>query len=57
MIVKCLLGKPRRIHEAKEISMDLVKKEPFNPENFYLLGEIYKQAEIYDIAKIIMKKL
>lgn len=45
-IIRCLLTKNRRTHEAKELCVDLVKQESYNPENYYLMGKIYEQAKI-----------
>lgn len=49
-IVKCLLTKERRLHEAKEYCQKLLKIEFFNAENFYLMGIIYKKANLTETA-------
>jgi len=49
-IVKCLLTKERRLHEAKEYCLKLLKIEFFNAENFYLMGLIYKKANLIEAA-------
>jgi len=49
-IVKCLLTKERRLYEAKEYCLKLLKIEFYNPENFYLMGIIYKKANLTEAA-------
>lgn len=49
-VVKCLLTKDRRLHEAKEYCLKLLKIEFFNAENFYLMGLIYKKADLQEAA-------
>jgi cytochrome c-type biogenesis protein CcmH/NrfG len=50
MIARCLMKKPRRVYEAKDICMELIKKDTFNPDNYFLLGEIYREANINNTA-------
>ncbi|MEC9493378.1 J domain-containing protein [Flexistipes sp.] len=49
-IVKCLLTKERRLHEAKEYCLKLLKIEFYNSENYYLMGLIYKKANLTEAA-------
>lgn len=49
-IIKCLLTKERRLHEAKEYCLKLLKIEFYNAENFYLMGLIYKKANLIEAA-------
>jgi len=49
-IIKCLLTKERRLHEAKEYCLKLLKIEFYNAENFYLMGLIYKKANLIQAA-------
>jgi len=49
-IVKCLLTKERRLHEAKEFCLKLLKIEFYNSENYYLMGLIYKKANLMQAA-------
>ncbi|UOD34251.1 J domain-containing protein [Deferribacteraceae bacterium V6Fe1] len=55
-VVKCLMEKPRRLHEAKEYCMKLIKLEDYNGENFFLLGKIYYKAELKSAALNYLKK-
>lgn len=56
MIVKCLINKDRRLHEAKEYALKLLQVEDFNGENFYLLGNIYHKAGLDSSALSNFKK-
>ncbi len=55
-IIKCLIRKERRLHEAKERCIELTRKESFNPENFYILAKIYKQAGFSEVARELLEK-
>lgn len=50
MIIRCLLKKNRRLYEAKDFCLSLIKLEPFNPENSFLMGEVYRIAKLEDAA-------
>ena len=56
MVVKCLLTKDRRLHEAKEYALKLLQIENFNGENYYLLGKIYHKAGLNNSALSNLKK-
>ncbi len=56
LIVKCLLTKDRRLHEAKEYCMKLIKIEYYYSENFYIMGLIYKKAGFNEIASTYFQK-
>ncbi|BAI81105.1 hypothetical protein DEFDS_1649 [Deferribacter desulfuricans SSM1] len=55
-IVKCLLLKPRRLFDAKELCLELIREEPWDPENYVLLGDVYYKREIYKVANQYYKK-
>lgn len=55
-IIRCLITKPRRLLEAKEYGMGLLKSDPYNPENQYLMGRIYQNAGFPDPAKSFYNK-
>jgi len=55
-VVKCLIEKPRRLHEAKEYCMKLIKVEGYNGENFFLLGKIYYKAGLKNASLNYLKK-
>jgi len=55
-VVKCLIEKPRRLHEAKEYCMKLIKVEDYNGENFFLLGKIYYKAGLKNTSLNYLKK-
>jgi tetratricopeptide (TPR) repeat protein len=55
-VVKCLMEKPRRLHEAKDYCLKLIKLEDYNGENFFILGKIYYKAELKNAALTNFKK-
>lgn len=50
-VIRCLMKKPRRIHEAKDKCLRLAQKDAMNGENFYLLGRIYELAGLESAAR------
>lgn len=55
-VVKALMEKDRRLYEAKEYCMKLIKLEDYNGENYFLLGKIYFKANLKDTARIYFEK-
>lgn len=49
--IKALMEKPRRLHDAKDLCLELIHQEPFEPNSMKLMGDIYKKAGIMETAK------
>lgn len=49
--IKALMEKPRRLHDAKDLCLELVQKEPFEPNTLKLMGDIYLKAGLESTAK------
>lgn len=55
-VIRCLITKSRRIHEAKDLCMELIKKDPLNGENHYLMGRVYDAAGLQGASKSYYRK-
>ncbi|MGA1846706.1 J domain-containing protein [Deferribacter abyssi] len=49
-LVKSYMHKERRLYDAKQLCFELIREEPWNPENYVLLGDIYCKKKLYKAA-------
>jgi curved DNA-binding protein CbpA len=54
--VKALKEKPRRIYDAKNLCLELIEENPFEPKYTKLMGDIYLRAGLPDTAKKYFEK-
>ncbi|KAA0258362.1 hypothetical protein FHQ18_04165 [Deferribacter autotrophicus] len=50
-IIKCYMYKDRRLFDAKQLCLELIREEQWDPENYVLLGDIYSKKKLYKAAK------
>ncbi len=48
--IKALMEKPRMLHKARDLCLDLISKKPFEPDILKLMGDIYLKAGFKDTA-------